>query len=288
MESSQDRSAQENQTAQTTVEKPEVIVQKMAEGSVDGQVACIDGPVLNATVSIGMISTYSDAKGNFLIEHVPPGIGKIRVKPPVSRFYDYTQDILIEADKRKNLFIFLTEITGTVEGTIAEANGKFIVGAEVSGLFRLAKDALISKTDEKGHFVFAEVPRGAYYIRAKAQGFMTEGATVTVTGGSNIVSNFTLKPGNLSITGKVTNKEGTPIESEIYLYRSGIVVTKLTTTKGDGTFVFADLVSDRYEIGTLAAGYMGKGWFGKLEKSEVVNFELDPSPESQNVASDSH
>ena len=97
--SNQDQSAPKDQTAR--IEKPEVSVQKIAEGSVDGQIACVDGPVANATVSIGFISTLADSKGNFLIEHVPPGIGRIGVKPTVSRFYDYTQDILIEADKRK-------------------------------------------------------------------------------------------------------------------------------------------------------------------------------------------
>ena len=186
MESSQNQSLPKDQTAQ----QPEVTVQKMAEGSVDGQVACVEGPVLNATVSIGMISTYSDSKGNFLLEHVPPGIGKIRVKPPVTRFYDYSQDILVEADNRKNLFIFLTEVTGTVEGTITDETGKPLVGAEVSGLFRLGKDAITSKSDEKGHYIFSEVPRGAYYVRAKAPGFMTEGADVNVTGGSKVCIQF--------------------------------------------------------------------------------------------------
>ena len=44
-------------------------------------------------------------------------------------------------------------------------------------------------------------------MRAKAKGYMTEGATVNVTGGSTALTNFTLMPGALSITGKVLNKE---------------------------------------------------------------------------------
>ena len=104
----------------------------------------------------------SDSKGNFLLEHVPPGIAKIRTKSPTSRFYDSTLDVLVETDKRNNLFIFLTEVTGIVEGTITDESGKPLVGAEVSGLFRLGKDALVAKTDENGQFhVFTAGPRGA-------------------------------------------------------------------------------------------------------------------------------
>lgn len=109
---------------------------------------------------------------------------------------------------------------------------------------------------------------------------MTEGANITVTGGSNVVSNFTLKSGNLSITGKVVSKDGNAIDSEVYLYRNGIVVTTRKTSKtGDGTFAFTDLVSDRYEIGVIASEYVGNGWAGKLEKPEVVNFELEKMQE---------
>ena len=96
--------------------------------------------MINATVSIGMNSTLSDAKGNFFLEHVPPGIVKIRVKSPTTRFYDSSVDVLVETDKRKNLFIFLKEVTGTVEGVITDESGKLLVGAKFtvfSGLERM-------------------------------------------------------------------------------------------------------------------------------------------------------
>ena len=261
------------------VETPEVEVPKLAEGSIDGQVACIEGPVTNASVSIGMISTFSDAKGNFLLEHIPPGIVKLRVKSPVTRFYDSSTDVLIEADQKKNVFIFLTEVTGVVEGVITDESGKPIVGGEVSGMFRLAKPPVTTKSDEKGHYNFTDVPRGSYYIRARAQGFMTEGADVSVTGGSQIVKNFQLKIANLSISGKVTTKEGAAVDCEVYLMRRGIVVTRVNTVKGsDGRYAFPDLIPDNYEIGVLAPGYIARGWTGKLEKAETVDFDLEVMP----------
>ena len=51
-----------------------------------------------------------------------------------------------------------------------------------------------------------------------------------------------------------------------------------TTSSGDGAYELADLVPDTYEMTTSSPGRMAKGWFGKIEKSEVVNFELDEMP----------
>ena len=207
-EPSQGDGVTENVLLEPETKQEEVVFEKIAEGSIDGQVSCVEGPVSNATVSIGMISSYTDSKGNFLLEHVPPGIAKIRARSPTSRFYDTTLDVLVETDKRNNLFIFLTEVTGTVEGSITDEDGKPLAGAEVSGLFRLGKEALVARSDENGHYFFADVPRGSYYVRARALGHMIEGATVNVIGGSTTQTNFTLQPASLSISGKVVSNEG--------------------------------------------------------------------------------
>lgn len=255
------------------------VIQKIAEGSIEGQVANAEGPVVSATVSIGMNITYTDSKGEFLIEHIPLGIQKVRAKSPTSRFYDSAIDTLVQADRRNELFIFLSEVTGSVEGTVVDESGKPLIGAEVSGLFRLSNPPEIATTDEKGRFTFKDIPRGSYFVRAKAIGHMIDGVSVNVIGGSTVVADFKLKSGSLTITGNVLSKQGAPLGCELLLMRKGIVVTRAYTTEaGYGKFRFENLVPDVYEIGTLAAGYISKGWHGKLEESAVVNFELESSP----------
>ncbi|MGA2876862.1 MAG: carboxypeptidase-like regulatory domain-containing protein [Nitrososphaerales archaeon] len=257
--------------------KPEVAIQKIAEGSIVGQVSTIEGPMINAIVMFGVIETFTDGKGNFLLEHVPPGIGKIIVKPTSNRFSDFTLDVLVEADKRKNLFLFLTEVTGTIEGAVTDESGKPLVGAAVSGIFRLGKPEVTVKTDEKGHYIFSEIPRGVYFFRARADGHMIEGATVNVKGASTIVADIILKPAALSITGKVLRKkDGAPVDCQIYLMRKGMVVTTATTTSsGDGKFIFDNLIPDLYEVTTMSPGYGPRVWRENIQKSESVNFELE-------------
>jgi hypothetical protein len=157
-----------------------------------------------------------------------------------------------------------------------------LVGAELSGVFRLAKPTVTAKTDDKGHYVFAEVPQGIHYVRAKAQGHMIEGASVNVTVGSPTISNFVLQSGNLTISGNVVGKkEQAPVDCEVYLRRKGIVVTNATiASSGDGKFIFDNLVPDIYQIGITSPGRVANGWQGKLEKSEIVNFELEEAHSS--------
>ncbi len=240
-----EKTSESVKTEQSEVAKPEVTIQKIAEGSIDGQVATSEGPVINATVMFGVIETFTDTKGNFLLEHIPPGIGKIIVKSTTNRFNDLTLDVLVEADKRKTLFLFLTEVTGTVEGTVTDESGKPLVGAEVWSVFRLGKPEVTVKTDEKGHYNFSEIPRGVYFVRARANKHMIEGATVNVKGASAVVADITLKTAALSITGKVVRKkDGAAVDCQIYLMRKGIVVTTATTnSSGDGKFIFDNLIT---------------------------------------------
>ncbi len=199
------------------------------------------------------------------------------LKPSSSRFYDSALDVLVEADKRKNLFLFLTEVTGKIEGIVTDESGKPLIGADVWGLFRVGKPEISTKTDEKGRYIFDEVPQGTYFARAKADGRMIEGATVTVPGRGTAMADFKLNSGSLTITGKVVSmNEGTGIDCEIYLMRKGVVVTTATTSSsGYGKFIFDDLTPDIYEIITVPVGYTPKRWSGDIKKSESVIFELE-------------
>ena len=249
---------------------------KVAEASVEGRVVCIEGPVPNSRLSLGSISTFTDEKGNFLFEHVPPGISKLTAESPTSRFCNHEQGILIEAGEcKKDLTISLTEVTGTIEGLIKDEAGMPIIGAEVSGLFRLTKPIVISKTDDEGHYIFYDIPPGSYRIRANSPGYMTDGTMINVTGGSTTaLVNFTLGSGHLSLSGNVRNKQQMMLlDSEICLMRNGTVVSRAKSV--NGKFMFNDLVSDTYEMEVLSNGYTSRSWKGYVEKSETLDFELE-------------
>lgn len=255
---------------------------KLAEGSVEGTVSSAEGPVPNARISLGVIDTFSNQKGNFLLNHFPPGIATIRVEKP--GYYNSETNIVIEAgENRKGLMISLNEVTGTIEGTIRDEKGAPIADAEVSGVFKLAKPPITQKTDSIGHYIFNNIPVGNYLVRVNATGYTMDGAKATVEGAKTALIDFKLSSGNLAIDGKVTGKQGgIPINSEICLLRNGVLVGKQVARSEDGRFIFNRLVPDVYEVEVISQGYTSKGWRGRLEKSEEVNFELEVEPSSCN------
>ncbi len=248
---------------------------KPAEGALSGIVATASGPLADAAVWFEERKTITDAKGRFLMEHLPPGKITLRVIPPTPRFEDSPTPVTVVQDKQTDVFLFVRESVGVVEGDVFDERGNVIVGAEVYGFFRASGPSESVKTDEKGHFRLEGITPGGHYIRASAPGFMTEGVSVEVVGGKPVACTFSLKKGSTSVRGRVTDAEGNGIEGEIYLLKAGVVVTKLSTKLGDGTFSFSDLVPAVYELTIVAPGYAPTGWRGELEKDKTLEFKLE-------------
>ena len=165
---------------------------KLAEGSLRGQVSFLNNPVGNAMVTVGTFNAVTDEKGNFSLDHIPPGFATLKVRTPSSRFYNYSEGIIVEAGNPKNVLICL-EPNGIVKGTVSDENGKPLSSAEVSGHFKVGEDTMICKTDERGTYAFTDVPRGNYYVKASAQGFTTIGKNIDVANAKTTVCDFVPK-----------------------------------------------------------------------------------------------
>ncbi len=248
---------------------------KPIEGAVEGLVATASGPLANAVVRIPEVKVTTDSKGKFVIEHLPIGSFSLLVDSPTARFRGSTTVVRTEAERRVTAFIFLGEAVGTIDGDVVDEKGNSLREAEVSGLFHATHDAEAVKVDEKGHFSIKDVPPGTHFLRAKAPGFMTEGQSVEVVGNAPSTCRFVLKPGLLSIAGKVTDSQGRGVEAEVYLMKGGVVVERKKTKSGEGDYAFRDLVPANFELTVVAPGLGPKGWMGKLEKDEVVDFRLE-------------
>ena len=63
--------------------------------------------------------------------------------------------------------------SGSISGTVLDAQAAAIPGANVSALETLQKFTFTAKTNESGMFVFTQVPPGTYTIKVEAAGFKT-------------------------------------------------------------------------------------------------------------------
>ena len=250
---------------------------KVLEGSLEGLVTTSKGPVIGATITFGEKNLVTDQSGRFMIEHIPEGPISLQVTSPSEQFTSTTTTVTIEADKLKDIYVYLSEAPGIIEGVVTDEKGVPLKGALVWGVLSSLEPTTV-ETDDKGHYVLTDAPAGEHYIRARANGFMTEGQTAHVSGAKSASCDFKLVPGSHSINGKVVNVEGKPVSAELYLMKSGIVVMR-KKTEPDGSYSFPSLVPGIYEITLVAGGYNPKGWHGKLEKDEVVEFQLEPMPE---------
>ena len=95
--------------------------------------------------------------------------------------------------------------TGSILGTITDASGAVIGGATVT-LTNEGTSATLSTTAETdGSYKFTPVRIGTYSLTATYAGFQTTTQrNIMVNVGSNVVINFTLKPGQVSETVEVT------------------------------------------------------------------------------------
>src|SRR5581483_1742017 len=63
--------------------------------------------------------------------------------------------------------------SGSISGTVLDAQSAVIPGATVSAQETLQKFVFTTKTDEVGRFVFSQVPPGNYTIKIEQPGFKT-------------------------------------------------------------------------------------------------------------------
>jgi len=90
------------------------------------------------------------------------------------------------------------QVTGQIQGTVVDATGAPIVGAQV----KLTRESDPSQTkqvlsDEEGHFIFGGVAPGAFQLAATAEGF----ALTTTTGTLREEENYVVAPMTLMVAG---------------------------------------------------------------------------------------
>lgn len=95
--------------------------------------------------------------------------------------------------------------TGSISGTVTDTSGAVVSGAKVTLTNIGTSAALTTTTGADGIYKFSPVRIGTYKLEATSQGFQTVTETnVVVNVTSNVVVNFTLKPGSTSETVEVT------------------------------------------------------------------------------------
>ena len=76
--------------------------------------------------------------------------------------------------------VLVAQQPGVVRGAVEDPSGAPVAAASVKLTAKAAGTELKTVTDEKGHFVFPEVPPGKYVLRVKMEGFQKAEVPVEV------------------------------------------------------------------------------------------------------------
>jgi hypothetical protein len=96
--------------------------------------------------------------------------------------------------------------TGSISGTVTDASGAVLKGATVTLTNEGTGAELTTTTGDSGTYTFSPVRIGNYTVSATAGGFQkTTQKNLTVNVGTNVLANFSLKPGAVSETVEVTS-----------------------------------------------------------------------------------
>src|SRR5215203_5255237 len=107
-------------------------------------------------------------------------------------------------------------LTGSISGTVADAQGGMLPGADVTLTNQDSKSVQRTVTNNDGVFVFASVPSGTYGVRVELSGFTAWEATdiVMLLGQRRTVTGITLKVGGVEEVISVTSRpEIAPVDS---------------------------------------------------------------------------
>ena len=100
---------------------------------------------------------------------------------------------------------FAQVTTGTISGTVTDATGAVVPGAEVTVKNVDTGITRIMTTDERGRYTAPQLPPGNYEVSTSIAGFQTGVRSgITLTLGREAVVNFTLQVGSVTETVEVT------------------------------------------------------------------------------------
>lgn len=197
----------------------DVTVRLGAAGHLSGTVTRVAdaGPVVGAWLvaspagaggELGRART--DAAGQYAME-LPPGDYDVRVWA-MGHTDTSRERLVVEAD-RYTVADFRLEGTASVEGTVADLQGRPLAGVSVrAGLLRGASgEELYTRTDAAGTFVLEGLPVGTVRVRAKqdTSAVWTSRTTQLATGARGRVD-FTLSETGM-VQGRVTQASGEPL-----------------------------------------------------------------------------
>ncbi|MGA4719889.1 carboxypeptidase regulatory-like domain-containing protein [Fictibacillus nanhaiensis] len=251
-------------------------------GSISGNVTGSGGPINGATIRITdpngltILTTISDAEGNYLITGLAPGSYNVVVS--ATGFQTNLTGAIVQPNLITICNVDLPPNPGTIEGQITPAFG----GGTIQ-LFT-ADNILISSatTAPGGVFRFDSVAPGQYTITASLASYQTAVAGVSVFAGQTSAVSLNLQPNPASVSGQIRSTSGTPIKDAIVqILDANETIIGIGTTDSNGNYSIGNLPPGTFQVSITAENFSSLIAGVTTTPGLVIsgaNYQLTPNP----------
>ncbi|MCF6137924.1 carboxypeptidase regulatory-like domain-containing protein [Pseudalkalibacillus berkeleyi] len=223
-------------------------------------------------------TTTTNLNGEYSLTGIAPGTYTIEYSK-----IDYItniQSVTILSGEITRKDAFLTELPGSINGTVTNSGGGAINNATVRLVDTAGNVVADTTTDPTGAYSFPSVRPGQYSITVTATNFQSATKGVKVEANDASTVNFVLEPNPGTVQGVVTS-EGSLISGALVeiLNTADSVVTQ-TTTNASGEYVVDDLAPGDYKLRVSKELFMTEvlGFNLSAGETETLNVELKPNP----------
>ena len=226
-------------------------------------------PLSNVEISLGVISTTTNAQGRFKMTDVQSGEAKVEGSKAV--FKPASQNVKVEPAKSVDVTLKLVPITvGVVTGVALNATNQKPLND-----VRIMIGAKFTTTDVQGRFKLTGIDTGKVRVEGSKAVFKSAAKNVTVQPAKNV--GVTLKLAPITV-GDIT---GVALNADDQKPLAGVKVTmgvKTVITDAQGRFKFSDIDASEVTIDGIKAVFKPASQGVKVEpaKSVVVTLNLSP------------
>ncbi|MDW7650497.1 MAG: carboxypeptidase regulatory-like domain-containing protein [Bacillota bacterium] len=258
-------------------------------GSVDGIVTdeLTGDPLEGATVSaldgnfIQIATVLTDVNGMYLVDGLAPGSYVLVIT--ATGYGEGNAGVIIVSGVVKTVDAALDPLPGEINGQVLDSDDNPLAAAIINIYDSANIQVAITLTDQDGRYSVPGLSAGKYQVRADANGFRQESATVTVMSGVAEELNFILEiqPGVLE--GTVTDLLLDPISGAFILVTDHNLSTVATTVAdNDGLYRLTGLAPGNYRITAKADDFQNRTVGATIVAGEttVLNFALKALPGS--------
>lgn len=258
-------------------------------GSISGRVLDDNGqPVKNEWVNAHSLDyeiykgNNTDADGYYSIPALPSGIYQVKVNPDDWAAQAYPCYINVTAPEDTGNVNFNLEKGGSVSGRVLDEKDQPVADVFVDIHTPDYDIAEYTSTKADGSYTISNLPDGSYDISVQADGWVYKdyAKKISVVALNNTeVADINLEKSGGSISGKVVNADGLPVQgAHIYAYSGDC--WGYTYTDSQGQYIVSNLVSGVYELTmdySLVSARMYKVNINVSDgKTTDINFQLQP------------